>query len=76
MAKEAKEIDVLESFTSYVNWMPYAGLAISIIISIFFYFVSDETSLAMWLYCAMPFMIHLALYIPLKIILKKGIKKS
>lgn len=47
MAKESKEIDFLESFTTYVNWMPYAGLAISIIISIFFYLVSDETSLVM-----------------------------
>lgn len=61
----------LSNFSNYIDGLPYTGLAITILVGSLIYIQLDEVPITGWLYSLLPLLINIAVYIPVKILLKK-----
>lgn len=69
--EENQQVNYINNFRKYIDRLPYAGVAITLLIALLIYTQLDTVPLKGWLYSLLPLLINIAVYIPVKILLKK-----
>lgn len=64
--------EIKKNLKTYVNWLPFLGMIIGIIVFLYAYFIANKELIFSILFASMCLVIHLMVWLPANIIFKKN----